>query len=190
MFSDQFFPKQAYTVLCRAKQLDQLYLLDVLYEDKIYATRKPLIALKELEKRAINNNHIGKRDDLVNMIVLNVQNLMHHIEDIKKHHILHDQNLLVFSETWIPASQRKEVDHRFSLDNFVPKFCNVGNGNVECGTLLEKLWEENLGIDRGNSGSGHRKFRFASVPGNFRALIFTFGSGQNFDSGRALYSTT
>ena len=66
---------------------------------KIYTTRKPLVALKELEERAINNNHIGKREDHVNIVILNVQNLMHHIEDVKKHHILHDQNLLVFSET-------------------------------------------------------------------------------------------
>ena len=98
---------------------------------KIYLfqhARKPLIALKELEERAINNNHIGKREDQVNIVILNVQNLMHHIEDIKKHHILHDQNLLVFSETWISPCQENEVDQRYSLDNFVPKFCNVGNG--------------------------------------------------------------
>ena len=53
---------------------------------------------------------------------------MHHIEDVKKHHILHDQNLLVFSETWISPCHKNEVDPRYSLDNFVPKFCNVGNG--------------------------------------------------------------
>ena len=54
-FKDIFGGSQAYTVLSRAKQLDQLYLLDDLYEDKIYTTRKPLVALKELEERAINN---------------------------------------------------------------------------------------------------------------------------------------
>ena len=62
-FKDIFGGSQAYTVLSRAKQLDQLYLLDDLYEDKIYTTRKPLVALKELGERAINNSYIGKRDD-------------------------------------------------------------------------------------------------------------------------------
>ena len=84
--------------------------------------------MKELEERAINNNYIGKRDDQVNIIILNVQNLTHHIEDIKQHHILHDQNLLVFSETWIPASHRNEIDQRYSLNSYAPNFCNVGNG--------------------------------------------------------------
>ena len=70
--------------------------------------------------------------------------------------------------------------------------------------------EENIGIDRGNSGSGHRnsgdffhrkfrsgsvpvnffdlKFRSGSVPVNFRALKFRSGSGSGkiFDSGRTL----
>ena len=127
-FKDIFGGSQAYTVLSRAKQLDQLYLLDDLYEDKIYTTRKPLVALKELEERAINNNYIGKRDDQVNIIVLNVQNLTHHIEDIKRHHILHDQNLKVFCETWITAIHRNEIDQRYSLNNYAPNFCNVGNG--------------------------------------------------------------
>ena len=53
---------------------------------------------------------------------------MHHIEDVKKHHILHDQNLIVFSETWIRPCHKSEVDQRYSLDKFIPKFCNVGNG--------------------------------------------------------------
>ena len=56
--------------------------------------------------------------------------------------------------------------------------------------------DENLGIDLGNSGSGHRnsgdffhrKFRSGSVPVNFRALKFRSGSGSGkiFNSGRTL----
>lgn len=138
-FKDVFGGSQAYTVLSRAKQLDQIYLLDDLYESKIYTTSKPLVALKELEERAIINNHIGKREDQVDIVIFNVQNLMHHIEGVKKHHILHDQNLLVFSETWIPPFHENEVDQRCSLDNFAPKFCNVGNGKFYLDILMAPL---------------------------------------------------
>ena len=103
-FKDIFGGSQAFSVLSRVKQLDQLYLLDDIYEDKIYTARKPLVALKELEEKAINANYIGKREDQISIIILNVQNLVHHINDIKNHHILNAQNLLILSETWIPSS--------------------------------------------------------------------------------------
>ena len=103
-FKDVFGGSQAYTVLSRIKQLDQLFLLEGLFEDKIYTSQKSLKALKELEERAINDNYIGKREDEVNIVILNVQNLTHHIEDVRSHTILHDQNLIILSETWIPAT--------------------------------------------------------------------------------------
>ena len=91
-FKDIFGGSQAYTVLSRVKQLDQIYLLDDIYEDKIYTARKPLVALKELEEKAINANYIGKREEQVSIIILNVQNLVYHINDIENHHIINDQN--------------------------------------------------------------------------------------------------
>lgn len=98
--------------MSRVKQLDQLYLLDDIYEDKIYTARKPLVALKELEEKAINANYIGKREDQISIIILNVQNLVHHINDIKNHHILNAQNLLILSETWIPSNHQNNIDQR------------------------------------------------------------------------------
>ena len=59
-FEEIFGGSQAYTVLSRVKELDQLFLLDDLFEDKIYTARKSLLALKELEERAIIDNYIGK----------------------------------------------------------------------------------------------------------------------------------
>merc|ERR1712074_274007 len=98
-------------------ELDQLFLLDDLFEDKIYTARKSLMALKELEKRAINDNYIGKRENEINIVILNVQNLIHHIEDVKHHNTLLDQNLIILSETWIPTADIN-VNRRYSLPNY------------------------------------------------------------------------
>ena len=127
-FKKVFGGSQAYTVLSRIKQLDQLYLLEGLFEDKIYTSQKSLKALKELEERAINDNYIGKREDEVNIVILNVQNLIHHIEDVRNHTILHDQNLIILSETWIPATYGNDAAQQYSIPNFNSNFCNVGNG--------------------------------------------------------------
>ena len=58
---------------------------------------------------------------------MNVQNLMHHIEDVRNHAILQDQNLVILSETWIPATYWNDTDQQYSLPNFNSNFCNVGN---------------------------------------------------------------
>ena len=144
-FKDIFGDSQAYTVLSRAKQLDQLYLPNI-YEDEIYTTRKPLVGLKELEERAINNNYIRIRDDQVNIIILNVQNLTHHIEDIKQHYIL-----LLKKFFWAKNHQKRDfgpkmlkkgqvkkifVDFFVGIDSdcfntyfkrtiFIPKYCFI-----------------------------------------------------------------
>ena len=62
--------------------------------------------------RSINANYIGQRDDQIKIVLLNVQNLIHHIEDVKFHHILMDHNLIVLTETWLSdvlTSRRKSV---------------------------------------------------------------------------------
>ena len=96
-FKGIFGPCQAYTVLSRVKRPDQLYLLEALYEDKIYTSKKALKTLRDIENRAINANYIGRREDQIKIVLLNVQYLCNIIEDGKCHHILHDQNLPIFS---------------------------------------------------------------------------------------------
>ena len=111
-FEGIFGGSQAYTALGRVKQLEQLYLLEDIFEEKIYTSQKSLIALKQLEERAINDKCIGKSEDEVNIIMLNVQNLKHHMADVKFHHKLHDQNLIILSETWLSMSEVNETNIR------------------------------------------------------------------------------
>ena len=50
------------------------------------------------------------------------------MEDVKHHHILKDQNLIILSETWLSDLQTSTASMEYSLDNYEPKYCNVGNG--------------------------------------------------------------
>lgn len=104
-FKDIFGGSQAYTLLSQLKELEQVFLLEDWFENKIHTSQKLLKALKDLLARATNDNCIGKCHEEVNIIILNVQNLMHHIEDVKNHHILQDQNHVILSETWMDSSK-------------------------------------------------------------------------------------
>ena len=95
-FRDLFEGSMSYIALSRIKALSQLYLLNDLYEEKIYTSQKALKALKYLEDLAINADSIGKRNDQIKIACLNVQNLRHHFEDLSHDHRLRSQNLFFF----------------------------------------------------------------------------------------------
>ena len=99
-----------------------------MYDNKIYASQKALIALKELESRAINCNSIDRRDDQVKIACLNVQNLIHHIEDVKNHHRLNQHNLILLSETWFARLQTASPSNPYRLTGYDANYINVGSG--------------------------------------------------------------
>ena len=127
-FETVFEGAQAYTVLSRIKQIDQLYLINDVYRNKIYANLKALRALKDLENKAINANSIGRREDQIKIACLNSQNLVHHIEDIKQHHKILEHNLICLSETWLSDRITNALPGTYQIPNYTPNYINVGNG--------------------------------------------------------------
>ena len=103
-------------------------MLEVFYKNNFFTPKKALKTLKDIENRAINANYIGRREDQIKIVLLNVQNLCNHIEDVKCHHILQDQNLLIFSETWLTDIQTNFGNGKYELQEYEATFCNVGNG--------------------------------------------------------------
>ena len=126
-FSKIFDGSQAYTVLSRIKRLDQLFLLNDVYRDKIYTNQKPLKTLKDLESKAINANVIGRRDDQIKILCMNTQNLIHHIEDVKGHPKVTEHNLIFLSETWLSDSLTLGNNHPYQIANYHPHYINIGN---------------------------------------------------------------
>ena len=95
--------------------------------------------LKELEERAVNDNFIGRKDDQINIVVLNVQNIKHHMSDIKHHHILNEQNLLILSETWLSSTDLNDINHPYKLPGYEANYCIAGNGKGIVGFKEKKF---------------------------------------------------
>ena len=126
--SKNFDGSQAYTVLSKIKKLDQLFLLNDVYRHKIYTSPKALKAPKELEDRAINSNCIGEREDQLKIACLNIQSIIHHIEDVKHHHKLHKHDLLFLCETWLCNTLTDNASNTYQLANYTQHYNNIGNG--------------------------------------------------------------
>lgn len=127
-FRDVFEGSMSYIALSRIKAISQLYLLNGLYEEIIYTSRKALKALKYLVGRAINADSIGKRNDQIKITCINVQNLRHHFENVSHYHTLRAHNLFFSCETWLSNTQYEAVDNYYHLDNYLAMFCSAGNG--------------------------------------------------------------
>ena len=56
---------------------------------------------------------------------MNIQNLNHHIEDIKYHHRIQDHNIIFLSETWLSDTHNSNHYH---LPNYSSNFISIGNG--------------------------------------------------------------
>ena len=54
--------------------------------------------------------------------------MKHHIEDVKHHHTLHDQNLLILSETWLSMNDTNDQNNQYELPDYKAHYCNAGNG--------------------------------------------------------------
>ena len=117
-FSKIFDGSQAYTVLSRIKKLDQLFLINDVYREKIYTSQKALKALKDIESRAINMNVIGRRDDQIKILCMNTQNLIHHIEDVKGDPKITEHNLIFLSETWLSDTLTSDSNHPYQIANY------------------------------------------------------------------------
>ena len=127
-FSKKIQGSQAYVILSRIKNLDQLFLLNEFYAHKIYTSPKALQALKNLEHKAINRNCIGRREDQIKILCLNVQNLQHHIDDIKHHPKIFEHNLIFLSESCLKDSMTSSESNLYELSNYSSNFLNVGTG--------------------------------------------------------------
>ena len=66
--SSIFDEGQAHVMLSRVEELDQVYILDKLPENKIYASAKALKEVNEMNKRSINQNPIPWNRQKENLI--------------------------------------------------------------------------------------------------------------------------
>lgn len=92
------------------------------------ASQKALKALKDLETKAINRNCIGRRLDQVKIACLNVQNLIHHIEDVKQHPKILEHDMIFLSETWLSDIHTSADSNPYQINGYNAHYINVENG--------------------------------------------------------------
>ena len=97
---------QAYVMLSRMKEIDQLHIVDELPDNKIYPIKKAQDEITRLEEISINKNANAwdKKCELdeVKISCLNCRSLVNKLNHVRSDLSLMQSDVLVLVETWIP----------------------------------------------------------------------------------------
>ena len=117
-----FEAAQAYVMMSRVQSLTQLYILDKLPLDKIYASKIAMKELKRLENIALNDQ-VKQREKNTSIISLNVRSLVkNHRNLIKDYIVTSDIPVLALQETWL------DIDEYLEIQGYQAHFVNQGHG--------------------------------------------------------------
>ena len=120
---------QAYVMLSRMKELEQVYILDELPQDKIYPIRKAQEEIKRLNEISMNKNPNDwekmSGTDTIKISYLNCRSLVNRFENIKTDDSLRQSDVLVLAETWI---QNTVESDKFELEDYEGHLNSTGRG--------------------------------------------------------------
>ena len=90
-----FEAAQAYVMLSRVQELEQLVIINTVQKDKIYPSPQAMAELENMNSNALNSNHSNTYLDL-KIVSVNIRSLRKHIVDlIKEPHIMESDVILV-----------------------------------------------------------------------------------------------
>ena len=159
-----FEAAQAYVMLSRVQELDQLYILKELPESKIYANQTALAEIDRLVQVSKNNNPTkwqSRKDNgsEIRISFLNSRSIKNKFENIKSDRCLLMSDIMFLSETWL--DEIADVNE-YSISGYTANFNSKGRGkgiasyykenfkhvtNIKCeGFSVSKLESENLDI--------------------------------------------
>ena len=119
---------QAYVMLSRIKELEQLYILEELPENKIYPIQKALEEIKRLEEVSINNNPTSwdkeSNSNVTKICFLNTRSLVTKFDNITSDLSLQQSDIIILAETWIPKNSQME----YKIKNYETHLNNSGRG--------------------------------------------------------------
>ncbi|MCS5660527.1 MAG: hypothetical protein NZ842_09030, partial [Dehalococcoidia bacterium] len=127
--SEVFTHAQAYVMLGRAQNMEQVYIIDKVDPKKIYCSEAALTEVNEMEERSLDRNPpiwLKKKENQIKIVTLNIYNLHTHIEDLKKDHDMKEADLILISETWL--RQEDEKRENLKIETYRENFVSVGNG--------------------------------------------------------------
>ena len=123
-----FEAAQAYVIFSRVQELDQLYILEELPEDKIYAN---IIAMNEIERLisvSMNKNPSvweSNDDSRIRLSFLNCRSMKNKFEHIKADDSLMNSDVIMLMETWLDPEQQED---EYELQNYAVSLNSGGRG--------------------------------------------------------------
>ena len=122
-----FEDAQAYVMLSRVQQLDQIYILDSLDESKIRTSQTALRELNRLKEISLNENptpwlKIDQKS--IKIVSLNCAGIKPHFVDIQADEHLLKADIIHLIETSLSVADEKN----FSLPGYNSHFISLGNG--------------------------------------------------------------
>ena len=123
-----FEAAQAYVMLSRVQEIDQMFILEELVTEKIYANHS---ALEEIERLLCvsKNRNPTKWDDgdisKLRVMFLNCRSMRNKFENLKADHSLLHSDLIILTETWLDEDQNSEC---YELPGFEAELNSGGRG--------------------------------------------------------------
>ena len=117
-------------MLSRVQELEQLYILEQIPEDKIYANHRALAEIDRLLQVSVNQNRSDwdKEDEIskIKISFLNCRSMKNKFEHIRADKCLLKSDVIILTETWLEQTQT--VNDQYKLDDYEENLNNMGRG--------------------------------------------------------------
>ena len=124
-----FDPAQAYVMASRVQELEQLYILEEVPEDKIYTSNMAMVELDRLISVSMNSNPTNweRTDDerTIKVCYLNCRSLKGKFQNIECDKSLLESDVIILLETWLEESSDIK---KYSLPRFDSNMIIRGQG--------------------------------------------------------------
>merc|ERR1712208_177044 len=123
-----FEAAQAYVMASRVQELNQLYILEELPEEKIYASAAALTEIERLIQVSVNNNpnewENKENRSTTKVSFLNCRSLKNKFHNIKSDSSLLKSDVMILTETWL----EDDDDIHYALPDYDENLNNSGKG--------------------------------------------------------------
>ena len=139
---------QAYVMMSRIKELEQLFILEELPENKIYPIQKALDEIRRLQEVSINNNpnlwDKESKSNVTKVSYLNTRSIVNKFGNIESDLSLQKSNVLILAETWIEENSGSSMKYKLKSYETHLNSCGRGRGlAVFCKPGYENISDHN-----------------------------------------------
>ena len=143
-----FEAAQAYVMASRVQELNQLYILEELPEEKIYANAAALIEIERLIQVSVNNNPNkweNKEDRLkTKLSFLNCRSIKNKFHNIKSDWSLLKSHVMILTETWLEADD----DINYILPDYDKDLNSGGKGKGIASFYKRQRFEHQVNLSK------------------------------------------